>query len=311
MTEERPDRLSALIKRFRVHARVFPLARSREGLLSAAHASFNLPEGTRDISRGAFPAVNRGDEPAHSSRANFYIARRGQMALSDPRLTDLEDKVPLLVYFPRGVPAGTDCLQPAAEHGAGGRDHVSALIDTGGEANPIALALPDLVIVRLDQAKALQAVTDILLEEATAPRCGGSAVIDRLCEIVVIRLLRHLIEAGETQVGLLAGLAHPNLSLAVIAIHENPDHSFCLEELAAIAAMSRTHFANSFRNCLGVTPGQYISSWRLTLARMELGKGTPLKVIAQRVGFSSSAALSRAYSRHYGVSPRQEQVQSA
>ncbi|WP_020591529.1 AraC family transcriptional regulator [Kiloniella laminariae] len=279
MTEARPDRLSALIKRFRVQAKVFPRSRL--------------------------------SDVAQSSPANFYIARRGQIALNDPRLEGLEESVPLLVFFPRGLPAGTNCLFPAEMTKAGGIAQVSALVDTGGEANPIALALPDLVIVRLDQAKALQAVTDILLEETSAPRCGGSAVIDRLCEIVVIRLLRHLIEAGETEVGLLAGLAHPNLSLAVIAIHENPDHTFCLEELAALAAMSRTQFANSFRNCLGVTPGQYISNWRLTLARMELGKGTPLKVIARRVGFSSSAALSRAYSRHYGISPRQELSHSA
>jgi AraC-like DNA-binding protein len=69
--------------------------------------------------------------------------------------------------------------------------------------------------------------------------------------------------------------------------------------------MSRTHFANSFRKVVGMTPGEYLSSWRLTLARSEIANGAPLKVVASKIGFSSSAALSRAFSRRYGFSPRE------
>ena len=286
------DRLSALISRFHVRARVHPYA-------------LNEKNGS-------------GEQELSKSKANFFIVRRGQVQALNSEFDDLEDTVPLLLYYPRGGAQDLNCRslvedneRGADRNSAGQWGYVCAEVDTGGDASPISLALPDEVIVRLDQSEALRAVTNILLEEAKAPRCGGQAVIDRLCEIVMIRLLRHLIEAGQTEVGLLAGLAHPNLALAIVAIHDNPERNFNLEDLAGIAAMSRTHFVNSFRTSIGITPGQYLSNWRLTLARMEIAKGTPLKTIARRIGFSSSAALSRAFTRHFGVTPRSEMPQSS
>jgi AraC-like DNA-binding protein len=160
-------------------------------------------------------------------------------------------------------------------------------------------------VVPLCQAPSLEAVTDMLFDEALSPRCGGQAVMNRLCEVVVIRLLRYLIEAGSARIGLVAGLAHPNLSRAIVAMHDRPDRHWRLEDLAEAAGMSRTHFANTFRDIVGVTPGGYLSSWRLTLARVEIANGTSLKAVVDKVGFSSSAALSRAFKRKYGVSPRQ------
>jgi AraC-like DNA-binding protein len=272
MQKKRPDRLSALIQRFRVEAKVLPVGIS------------NAPKRREQL-----------------STPNLFIVGQGSLNFSDNRFPDLDGKAPVLVFFPRGAPPDFK-VQTDTEDA----ECVCASVDTGGDSNPISLALPDVVTVPLEEAKPLQAVTDILLEEALAPRCGGRAVIDRLCEIVVIRLLRHLIESGKTKVGLVAGLAHPKLSLAIVAIHENPEKSWRLEDLAEIAAMSRTHFANTFRKIVGVTPGEYLSSWRLTLARMEIAKRTPLKTVVGKVGFSSSAALSRAFKRRYGVSPRQD-----
>lgn len=277
MPKSRPDRLSALIQRFRIEAKVLPVG-----------------------------ATGTVDEPGDYLAPNLFIIGRGRLSLSHDHFPDSGGEKPMLVFFSRGTP-------PDFEIQSQGEDakYVCASVDTGGDANPIALALPDVVAVPLNEAEPLQAVTDILLDEALSPRCGGRAVIDRLCEIVVIRLLRHLIEGGKTKVGLVAGLAHPNLSLAIVAVHDNPERNWRLEDLADIAAMSRTHFANSFREVVGVTPGEYLSSWRLTLARMEIAKGNSLKAVVGKVGFSSSAALSRAFKRRYGVSPRQEYQRSA
>lgn len=277
MSKRRPDRLSALIQRFRVEARVH-----------SPHAS----DGGEGCGCGSAP--------------NLYIIQRGDLIIGNDHFLDAKYGAPLLVYFPRGAPPILS-LRGVSEDA----EHVCASVDTGGDANPIALALPDVVTVPLDDSGPLKAVTDILLDEVHSPRCGGGAVIDRLCEIVVIRLLRHLIEAGKAKVGLLAGLAHPNLSPAIVAIHDRPEKNWRLEDLAGIAAMSRTHFANTFREVVGVTPGEYLSSWRLTLARTEIAKGTSLKAIVGKVGFSSSAALSRAFKRRYGASPKQDYLRSA
>jgi AraC-like DNA-binding protein len=271
MMGKRPDRLSTLIQRFRIEAKVCPVGVS----------SF-----TQGLDRDTAP--------------NLFIVGQGRLQFSADRVAGLDAAAPALVFFPRGAPSGFQVRSDEE-----GTEYVCATVNTGGNANPIALALPDVVTVQLNEAAPLQAVTDILLDEALLPRCGGGAVIDRLCEIVVIRLLRHLIEAGQTEVGLVAGLAHPNLSLAIVAIHDHPEKGWRLEDLADIAGMSRTQFANTFREVVGVTPGEYLSSWRLTVARMEIAKGTSLKAVVGKVGFSSSAALSRAFKRRFGVSPRQ------
>lgn len=273
---KKPDRLSALIKQFRIKARVYPV--------------------------GVGDDVNRQD--SHPAPNLFIIHEGGpgsSHTLFGDQVGDQVGKAPALVFFPHGAPPAFELKDDSDNV-----EYVCASVDTGGDANPIAIALPDVVTVKFDEAMPLQAVTDILLEEALAPRCGAQAVIDRLCEIVVIRLLRHLIETGKAEVGLVAGLAHPNLSLAIVAIHDNPEKNWRLEDLAEISAMSRTHFVNIFRDVVGVTPGEYLSSWRLTLVRMEIARGASLKSIVQKVGFSSSAALSRAYKRRYGISPRQE-----
>lgn len=276
MQTKRPDRLSALIRQFRIKATVYP------------------PGGAGDRR-----------PPDDCPAPNLFIARRGELDFLDGRYEAQTAAGPKLAFFPCGAPP--DVRIQLATEDAG---YLRATVDMGGDANPIALALPPLVAVPLNEATSLGAVTDLLLEEAHSSRCGGRAVIDRLCEVVVIRLLRYAIEAGQAQPGLLAGLAHPNLCVAIVAVHDNPEKSWRLEDLADIAGMSRTHFANSFRDVVGVTPGEYISGWRLTLARTEVAKGTPLKVVAGKVGFSSSAALSRAFSRRYGFSPREGYARS-
>jgi AraC-like DNA-binding protein len=271
MPDKRPDRLSALIQRFRIKARV--------------HSSIPL---------------GRVERIGGYSSPNLFVVRRGRIRLMDRRSSELDVLDDTLMFLPRGVrPDSRFRVDPDDA------EVVCASVETGGETNPITLALPESMIVRLDDANSLKAVADILLEEAFVPRCGGGAVIDRLCEVVVIRLLRHAIEAGQTKTGLLAGLAHPNLSGAIVAIHEHPEKPWHLEGLSEIAAMSRTHFANTFRTVVGVTPGEYLSSWRLLLARIEITKGAPVKTVARQVGFSGSAALSRAFARRYGISPRE------
>ncbi|WP_212526139.1 AraC family transcriptional regulator [Actibacterium sp. MT2.3-13A] len=271
MPKNTTDRLSALIRHFRIEAKVFPAARS--GLQK---------EGPGDAA------------------PNLFIFRHGRLTWPGQGMPEGGANPPMLVFFPRGTPAGAH-----VEPDVNGAEYVCAAVDTVGDDNPVAQALPEVVVVRRDEVSSLQSVTDMLLEEAFSPRCGGQAVIDRLCEIAVIRLLRHLIEDGEAKVGLIAGLAHPNLSRAIVAIHDNPERNWRLEDLAGMAAMSRTHFANRFREVVGVTPGEYLSSWRLTLARIAIAKGASVNAAAMQTGFSCSAALSRAFTRRYGVSPRQ------
>lgn len=188
---------------------------------------------------------------------------------------------------------------------------VAAHITITGIGKQLINALPACISVPLSEEPYLTAVVTPLIEEATTPRCGGQAAFQRLCEVVVIRLLRHAMEEGKADTGLLNGLAHPRIAAALVAIHEAPGETWTLEKLAETAGMSRTQFAVTFKDLVGATPMGYLSNWRLDIARAELETGRQVKSVATLCGFSSPAAFSRAFSRRFGYPPKQKRKQAA
>ena len=62
----------------------------------------------------------------------------------------------------------------------------------------------------------------LLKTEAEAQRCGVSGVLNRLGEVLMIRILRQQLERGATAPGLLNGLADSRLSRAIVSMHETP-----------------------------------------------------------------------------------------
>lgn len=222
------------------------------------------------------------------------------MEVIHPGRPTLQVKVPSLLLYPRHTPRHfvTD-----AQLGA---DLVCAELQfAGGISNPVAGALPDVVCVGLDDIDGADQVLELLFDEAFSNNCGRHVLIDRLFEVVLIQLLRHLMETSQISGGLLAGLSHTRLRKALVAIHDQPGQDWSLDTLASISGMSRTGFANGFRSVLGCTPGAYLQSWRIRLAQQALRQGRPLKLIAIEVGYGSEAALSRAFKAQCGMTPRE------
>lgn len=267
MPDGRMDRLSALIEHFGIKADIVPCGAA-----------------------GAW-------EPA--TAPNLFAARDG---LPEALLDAVPYSGNTAVYFPKGTPEHIWAIL---------RHHIGpglfmARVDIGGGVNPIAVALPVAVVAANDGDEAICAVLALLLDEHERPRCGGRSLLDRMAEVLVIRLLRREIANGTAEIGVLGGLAHAGLAAAMVAMHDEPQREWGLEDLASLAGMSRTHFVNRFRSVVGITPIAYLASWRLSIARVEIGRGVPVKTVARRVGYGSAAALSRAYSRRYGSPPREK-----
>ena len=266
------DRLEALLERFSVSARMF-------------HA-------------GTLCGIN--DLAAEDGTGQLHFIRRGVVEVSHGGDIAVRVATPSLLLYPRPL-AHRFITDPAS-----GADLTCAHVRfDGGAANPIAATLPAFVCMPLAQVDGLEGVLTLLFDEAFQQRCGRRAVLDRLFEIAVVQILRHLMENGEARIGLLAGLAHPRLRNALVAMHEQPAQDWSLEALAASAGMSRSVFANTFRETLGCTPGQYLQQWRVSLVQQGLRQGRPLKSIVGDVGYGSEAALSRAFKAQCGVSPRE------
>jgi AraC-like DNA-binding protein len=67
--------------------------------------------------------------------------------------------------------------------------------------------------------------------------------------------------------------------------------------------MSRARFAAHFRKVVGITPFDYLTSWRLGIAQTMLRKGNSLKLIAAAVGYTNATALTRVFTKRLGMSP--------
>ena len=173
----------------------------------------------------------------------------------------------------------------------------------GGAENPLIAALPHHIEVDIGEDPEMQSLAMLLISENRQQRCGSKSVINRLGEILLVRLLRVQLSAGTTDVGLLGGLADTRLSPAIVAMHEHPGQHWRVEQLAEIAGLSTSRFADRFTKTVGQTPMAYLRHWRMVLARQDVEQGDRIQSVANRYGYTSSEAMSRAFKRHFGSSP--------
>jgi AraC-like DNA-binding protein len=264
------DPLASLLNSFSLHAGVF-----YTGNICGIH------DFERDTQRGHLHLIRSGDVQVRG------VTRR-RFAVTEPTL----------MFLPR-----PDQHRLVADEGAGA-DVVCATVQFGGAGiNPITTSLPDLVMVPLSQLPGVDALLDLMFDEAFHEQPGRQGVLDRLCEVLMVRLLRHCMAQGLTQGGTLAGLADVRLRAVLAALHESPQLEWDLPGMAQRAGMSRARFAVRFREVTGATPGDYLAGWRIQTAQRLLARGEAIKQVAQAVGYGSASALSRAFVRKLGVAP--------
>ncbi|CAJ0794176.1 MAG: AraC family transcriptional regulator [Ralstonia sp.] len=232
-------------------------------------------------------------------RGHMHLIRHGPVKLIGGRDGCFSITEPTLVFMP-----SPDAHQLIADEREGADVVCAAIMLGAGRHNPIADSLPSLVLIPLSQLAGAHPLLELLYDEAFSNHCGKQASLDRLCELLMIRVLRYCVDNGITNNGTLSGLADPRLAKVLTAIHGDAAHQWELSEMAQVAGMSRARFALHFRKVVGQTPASYLSSWRLTLAQALLRAGRPLKHVAIEVGYGSASALTRAFSRKLGTSPK-------
>lgn len=266
----RLDRLSALLQRFELRARV--------------------------LGSGPLQGVRR--HQADADAGYLHVLRQGPVLLTDGQGRRVSIEPPSVVLLPRG---------PAHQLQAGptdGADLVTARVAFGlGDENPLLRSLPDRLVVPLGDTPALDAVQTLLSAEAARQRCGHATVVDRLTEVLLVQLLRYAIEHRLVDVGLMAGLADTRLARALVALHDAPERAWSLDALAASAGMSRSRFAAHFVQVVGMPPGEYLLRWRVGLAKQLLRRGRPVKQVAEAVGYAGPSTFARAFSQVVKASP--------
>lgn len=247
---------------------------------------------------GPLCGVNSLD--GNGPHGQLHLIRKGTVEVWHGNQQAFHILEPSLLFYPRPM---SHRFITGQEHGA---EFVCAHVAfEGGSANPIVSALPASICFPLSLLPDSVPVLTLLFAEAESQNCGRQGLLDRLFEVVLIQLLRQSMEEGNVQVGLLAGLSHPQLRRAIVAMHEFPERNWRVEELASTAGMSRSVFSNKFREAVGETPASYLQRWRIGLVQKWLKQGDSLKLIAEEAGYTSESALSRAFKSQCGQSPRE------
>jgi AraC-like DNA-binding protein len=220
---------------------------------------------------------------------------------SDASVDSVDSETAVAATKDKRLKLGTGKERPVTLHAG------KFIFDTANEDLLMGM-LPSLVHIKageasLDRVRSLVAMNKM---EAGQPGPAGEFIIVRLVELILVEILRSKALGLEGSKGLLSGLADPITAKALSAMHNDLAHGWTVAALAKLCGVSRSTFATRFRMAVGIGPIEYLSDWRIALAKDELRLGTrSIGEIAFTIGFQSSSAFSTAFTRAVGCSPKQ------
>jgi len=135
--------------------------------------------------------------------------------------------------------------------------------------------------------------------ESKTPRIGGESVLSRFSELMFVDVVRRYLETlPADRTGWLTGLRHPSVGRALTALDRSPNRDWTVGSLAREVGLSRSVLAERFTQFVGPPAMQYLTNWRMQLAANHLLSGADsIATVADRVGYESEAAFSRAFKK--------------
>ena len=269
------------------------------------------------IARGEAWVSPDGDQPVRLGPGDVAVARGpDHYTIADPA-----DAAPSVYIHP-----GQDCRSPTGESMAEamtlgvrtwGNDPngptvmlVGAYESLGDVSDRLLRALPPLLT--LERAAWDSTLATMLCDEAMREEPGQSAVLDRLLDLVLISALRAWFSRPEAEPpAWFRAHADPVVGRALRLMHGNPSHPWTLARLAVEVGASRSALARRFHDRVGEPPMTFLTEWRLALAADLLCEpDATVTSVASKVGYGSPFALSTAFKRVRGISPREHRARA-
>ncbi|HCH0556230.1 TPA: AraC family transcriptional regulator [Pseudomonas aeruginosa] len=161
--------------------------------------------------------------------------------------------------------------------------------------------LPPVIHVRGEDR--LGVLVRLVREEAMQTKAGRDLILTRLVEVLLIEALRAAPGDG-APAGLLRGLADERLARSIREMHRDPARAWTVEQLAKVAALSRSAYFQRFTRAVGLPPMEYLIAWRMAIAKDMLDRqDVGMEQVAERVGYSSASTFSAAFARYVGRPP--------
>lgn len=244
------------------------------------------------------PLCGMHDFRADQGVGHLHVVKAGSLRALQSRQRPLQINEPALLFYPRPLAHRLDVPDRVTADVLCASVHYEAGMD-----NAITQSFPDVVAIPFSAAAGLNPILALLFAEAGAQHTGRQVMLDRLCDVLLIQIVRHVVDSGLIRQGLLAGLAHPRIGKALADVLDAPGKDWTLAAMAKAACQSRNVFARSFKEVTGITPAAFLVQVRIGLAQRLLVKGHPLTRVAEAVGYGSQPAFSRAFIRGTGVAP--------
>jgi len=168
-------------------------------------------------------------------------------------------------------------------------------------------ALPPSIVIRGQDTRghsSLRRLLELLTAETADHENACQLVLDKLAAALFAMVLRHYVCTVRPPHGLFAALNDAHLQPVLAAVHAGVGKRWSLRQLAALAMMSRSSFADHFKNTLGVSLRDYVVTWRMGHAAALLRDARrSVAQIADLLGYTTEASFRRAFKRYFGVGP--------
>ncbi len=230
----------------------------------------------------------------------LHVLKSGSMTMLTDQGHEVELHKASVLFLPSG---GDHRIQIKDSHEA---ELVCANIQFDAHQRSVLVQnLPKFICIDVEQNPAISHTADDIFQEAFDDQLGRKIVIDRLCDIFIVQVLRYVIDNGLVDMGTFAASTHPSLAKLMRQLKAEPQTPWTVESMAEFSAMSRSKFASLFKDSVGQTPMEFLTDLRLSMAKALLLKNKPVAWVADEVGYDSASSLARAFKKQWDISPKQ------
>ena len=151
----------------------------------------------------------------------------------------------------------------------------------------------------------IEQLSKLLFQETQNNSFGGKLYLESLSQVLVIHLLRNYSVFEPVFREYNGGLSPYKLRKTIDYIHADLDRDLSLEVMAKQIGMSRSYFADRFKQAMGVAPHQYVIQQRIERAKRLLKeRSLTISEIALECGFASQSHLNKVFRKYVGTTPR-------
>jgi AraC-like DNA-binding protein len=184
----------------------------------------------------------------------------------------------------------------------------AGIVFEGDDGRFLLDALPQFMTIQSasPSALAVRRVLELLDGEAGGQRMGGARIASCLSEVLVVEAMRAYVHThAAAHTSWIGALGDRHIGAALTLMHGDVSHAWTVAELASRVGMSRSAFSSRFAEKVGQAPLQYLTQWRMLVARRLLAD-TDLEMVrvAEQVGYRSTSAFGHAFKRMFGAAPK-------